>query len=104
MNNSAYYDYIDTLPINKHSRQNEVELELIRTLFHKKNKNLVDTLFKESYEPFLVGLLFLVMSIPYSDNVIKSLFPMATNLDVIFLVIKTILIMIFYWLLKNTVF
>lgn len=99
-----YYDYIDTLPIDKQARQNEVELELIRTLFHKKNKTLLDTLIRESKEPLLVGLLFVAFSIPYSDNVIKSLFPITTNLDVVFLIVKTIIVMVIYWLLKHSVF
>jgi hypothetical protein len=85
-------------------RQSEVELELIRTLFNKQNKSLLEKLAKESYEPGLVGLLFLVLSIPYSDNIIKSIFPVTTNLDIVFLVVKTLIIMVLYWLMKHTIF
>jgi hypothetical protein len=103
-NNNSYYDYIDTLPVNKNMRQSEVELELIRTLFNKQNKSLFEKLAKESYEPGLVGLLFLALSIPYSDNIIKSIFPVTTNLDIVFLVVKTLIIMVLYWLMKHTIF
>lgn len=102
MNN--YYDYIDTLPVDKNTRQSEVELELIRTLFNKHNKSLFEKLAKESYEPGLVGLLFLALCIPYSDNIIKSIFPVTTNLDIIFIVVKTLLVMVLYWLMKHTIF
>jgi hypothetical protein len=102
-NNNGYYDYIDTLPVDRNIRQSEVEMELIRTLF-KKNKSAFETAVKETYEPGLVGLLFLVFSIPYSDNIIKSIFPVTTNLEIVFLAVKTILVMVCYWLLKHTLF
>ena len=103
-NNSTYYDYIDTLPVDKNIRQSEVELELIRTLFNKNNKSLFEKLMKASYEPGLVGLLFLVLSIPYTDNIIKSIFPVTTNLDIFFVVVKTLIVMVLYWLKKHTIF
>lgn len=100
--NNNYYDYIDELPVDN-SRQSEVEIELLKTLF-KKNESFITFALKEVYEPFLVGLLFLLFTIPYTENIIKSLFPMTENLSILFIVFKLLLIMIIYWIMKYTLF
>lgn len=103
MNKNNYYDYIDELPIDKNQRQSEVEVELLQTLF-KKNESFITFALKESYEPFLVGVLFLVFSMSYTENLIKSLFPMTENLSILFIVFKLLLIMISYWVMKYVLF
>lgn len=106
MNNNIstrYYDYIDDLPYDKNKKQSDVEMELIRTLF-KKNQSLLSFVLKESYEPLLVGCLFLLFYIPYTENIIKSIFPMTTNLDILLILVKIILVMMGYWILKMTMF
>jgi len=106
MNNNTttrYYDYIDDLPYDENKKQSDVEMELIRTLF-KKNQSFFSFLLKESWEPFLVGLLFLIFYIPYTENVIKSIFPITNNLDIILVAFKIILVMIGYWIMKMSLF
>ena len=99
----SYYDYIDDLPYDKHTKQSDVEVELLKTLF-KKNETLITFLLKQSYEPFLVAILFIIFSLPYTENVIQSIFPMTTNLAVLLLVFKVLFIMLGYYVLKQTMF
>lgn len=101
--NNNYYDYIYDLPVDKHKQQNEVEIELLRTLF-KKNQPFFTVVLKKSYESFLVALLFLLFTIPYTENIIKSIFPVTENLAVLLIVIKFICVMIAYWILKQSLF
>lgn len=106
MNNNSstrYYDYIDDLPYDKNKKQSEVEMELIRTLF-KKNQSFFSLVLKESWEPFLVGCLFLIFYIPYTENIIKSIFPITNNLDFLLIAFKIILVMIGYWIMKMSLF
>lgn len=101
--NNSYYDIIDELPIDKHKKQTEVELELIQILF-KKNQSFFSLILKESYQPFLVACLFLIFSFPYTENIIQSILPITTNLPILLLSIKFIIIMVAYWILKQTLF
>ena len=103
MNN--YGDYIIELPVDKYKKQDEVEVELLRTLFKlKQHQPIFSVLIKESYESFLVAVLFLCLNFPYIDNIIKTVFPVSANLDIVFLVIKFLLVMITYWLMKQSLF
>jgi hypothetical protein len=100
-----YADYIIELPVDKNKKQDEVEMEILRTLFKlKQNEPFLTLLWKEFYESFLVAILFLCLNLPYIDNVIKSIFPISANLDIVFFGIKFILVMITYWLIKQSLF
>ena len=107
-NSSSYYDYITDLPLDTKKKQSDLEVELIKTLFNKNNHQLpptiVSIILKESYEPLLVGILFLLFSVSYTDNIIKSIVPTSENLFVFFLFLKLICIMIAFWLMKHFVF
>ena len=85
MNNSnIYYDYIDDLPIDKYKKQSEVELELVRTLFKKsQQQSIYLSMLNQTYEPLLVGCIFLIFTLPYTDNVIKSVFPVTNDNNLI---------------------
>lgn len=100
-----YADYIIELPVDKNKKQDEVEVEILRTLFKlKQNEPFFTVLWKEFYESFLVAVLFLCLNFPYIDNVIKSVFPISANLDIVFVGIKFLLVMITYWLIKQSLF
>ena len=101
--NNNYHDYIYDLPVDKNNKQNEVELELLRTLFQK-NKSFFSCVIKESYESFLVATLFILFTLPYMENIIKSIFPITENLGILLIAIKFLLVMIAYWIMKQTLF
>lgn len=104
-NSSSYYDYITDLPLDAKKKQSDLELELIKTLFNKhQQQTMVSVILKESYEPILVGILFLLFSVPYTDNIIKSIVPASENLSIVFILLKLVCIMIAYWLMKHTFF
>ena len=104
-NSSSYYDYINDLPLDAKKKQSDLELELIKTLFNKhQQQTMVSVILKECYEPIFVGILFLLFSIPYTDNIIKSIVPASENLFIVFIVLKLLLIMIAYWMIKQTLF
>jgi hypothetical protein len=97
---SKYYDYIDDLPIDKKMKQTEIEIELIDSIF-KGEPSQLEVLFDEIYEPLIVGILFVLFSLKYVDNLTQSLLPLTNNSPIFIMVSKVIFIMILFWILKH---
>lgn len=97
---SKYYDYIDDLPIDDKMRQTEIELELLDSIF-KHEPSALQIFFDELKEPFIVGILFLIFSLQYTDNLIQSLLPLTNNSPIFIMSSKIILIMILFWIIKH---
>jgi hypothetical protein len=76
------------------------ELELVNLVFKKNikgNKKLVD----ELKNVLIIGVLFIVFSIPKIDETIHRIIPSSVNSVYITTLIKAIVFMILYWILKN---
>ena len=95
------YDLISNLPIDK-SQPTESELLLLSTLFKdKEKKSIVQSVISEAYEPFLVGILFVLLSVPKLDEFIKSNIQITQNSIYFLLLFKMFVIMILFWIIKH---
>ena len=95
------YDIIANLPIDK-SIPTESELIMLNTLFKdKEKKSIVRSVINEAYEPFFVGILFVLLSIPQLDEFIKSNIQITQNSLYFLLLFKMFIIMILFWIIKH---
>ena len=95
------YDVIANLPIDK-SIPTESELMILNTIFKDKEKtSVVKSVMNEAYEPFLVGILFVILSIPKLDEFITSNIQITQNSLYFLLLFKMFIIMILFWIVKH---
>jgi len=93
------YDVISHLPTDK-SQPTEKELILLDSLF-KEKKSSIKKITDEAYEPFFVGILFVILSLPKVDEIITSNISITQNSIYFLLLFKMIAMMILYWLVKH---
>jgi len=99
--NNFNYDMIANLPIDK-SIPTESELMMLNTLFkEKEKKSVVRSVVNEAYEPFFVGILFVLLSIPQLDDLIKKNIQITQNSIYFLLLFKMFIIMILFWIIKH---
>ena len=99
--NNFNYDMIANLPIDK-SIPTESELMMLNTLFkEKEKKSVVRSVVNEAYEPFFVGILFVLLSIPQLDDLIKTNIQITQNSIYFLLLFKMFIIMILFWIIKH---
>ena len=90
---------ISDLPVDK-NEPTPSEIQIIDTIF-KKHKKTMNSIFLEAKESLIVGILFVIFSIPVVDSVIKRFIPSANNSSYILLLIKILLVMLLFWVLKH---
>ena len=91
-------DSVDKLPIDQ-SEPSRQEIEIVDTLF-KKHRSTMSIIVDEMKSSFIVGLLFLVLSLPQVDALIRRIIPLASSIYFL-LIIKLLLFVALYWLLKH---
>jgi hypothetical protein len=96
MNNAG--DLLRNLPTDNNN-PNEKELYYINNIFEKEQSN-IRKLMIEFKDIVMISLLFLLVSIPYFDSIIKKLYPRAENASIM-LIIKSVLFGLLYYMLKN---
>lgn len=92
-------DSIATLPTNQ-VQPSHNELKIVDTLF-KSHGGTMNKIFAEVQDAILIGILFIVVSLPQTDDLLKRLLPMTQNSPYILMLTKAIALIILYWLLKN---
>lgn len=97
--NSKNSDLISDLPVDK-NEPTKTEIQIVDTIF-KKHKKTMNSIFSEAKESIIVGILFVIFSIPAVDSLIKRFIPAANNSTYILLLIKILFIMILFWVLKH---
>jgi hypothetical protein len=86
MENISYqnYDSLLNLPTDK-IPPSQSELQIVNTLFHHKKE--INNIFLEAKESLVVGIIFLLFSIPQVDNLIQKFLPVTQNSSYILLLI-----------------
>lgn len=98
-NSDSYsYDVISQLPTDK-ILPSDNELKILNSLFVEK-KSAMKNIFDEAYEPFIVGIIFVIFSIPQIDDFIKSNIPVSNNSIYFLLLIKMVAVMVLFWVVK----
>jgi hypothetical protein len=91
------HDLIIELPTDE-SDIVENELQVLNMIF-KENPNTFKAIFKEVYDSIIVAILFIIFSLPYTDNIINSILPITNNYSFL-IVIKAIFVMFLFWFIK----
>ena len=92
-------DLIETLPTDK-SELSQPEIQIMDTLF-KQNHTTIQKLLLGTQDVILIGILFILFSMPQIDQYVIKLFPSTISSPYILIFIKTILFMLSYFILKN---
>jgi hypothetical protein len=94
-------DHIDKLPVDQNPVSHQ-EAQIVETLF-KENKNEIKTTFEELKDSLMVGILFLVLSLPQTERLIQSFLPSTQNVYIL-IAIKTVVFVFFLYIIQNIVF
>jgi hypothetical protein len=100
MENITYknYDVLSTLPTDK-IPPTQSELQMLNTLFnHKKEINNILT---EAKEAIIVGIIFLLFSVPQVDSLIQKFIPITEKSTYILLLIKILFVIVLFWVVKH---
>ena len=92
------YDILASLPTDKDEPSQE-EMVIINNLFVE-NKEATATIINEMFEPFIVGILFVIFSLKYIDSAIFYVLPMTQTSEIFLILTKVVLIMIAFWIIK----
>ena len=92
-------DPIAKLPVDQ-SQPTSNELQIVNTLFTK-HRSTMDSIVAEAKDSLIIGLLFVIFSLPMVDGLIKRVLPMTEKSPYILLAIKAIAVMALYWLIKH---
>ena len=91
-------DPITSLPMDK-SQPSQSEINIVNTLFTK-HKSTMDLVIAEVKDSAVIGLLFVVLSLPLTDNLIKKVLPITEKSPYVLIGAKAILLMALFWLTK----
>ncbi len=93
-------DYIAHLPTDEKQPTIE-ELYLVNTLFT--NNSDISKLFSGLKDTILVGFLFIFFNMPFVNNLVKKIFKSTKNSHIIFIIIKSFMFMLLYFIIINFV-
>ena len=96
---SSTGDPIAKLPVDQSQPTNN-ELQIVNTLFTK-HRSGMDAIVAEAKDSLIIGLLFIIFSLPMVDGLIKRVLPMTEKSPYILIAIKALAVMALYWLIKH---
>ena len=96
------YDSIKSLPTNT-DIINDLDLQIVNNLFGTSNKSIKENVLHEAKDLIIISILFIILSLPQTDKILQKYLPI-TNNYIYNILLKTILFVLFYWLIKNFYF
>ena len=94
------HDMIENLPTDE-SELNSKELFIINSLFKNEETKAVFSEFKES---LIISLLFVFVSLPFLETLIRRVIPIPDRMAYLLIAIKAILLGFIFWFVKNSRF
>ena len=91
-------DLIERLPTDASTPSHE-ELQIINSIF-RENKASGGKIFEEAKEVVLIIILFILISLPPVDGLIKKFFPAASS-PYILILVKGIIVGVIFYIIKN---
>ena len=91
-------DHISQLPVDQSQPTNN-ELQIINSLFNTTNKSTINILLREAKDSIIIGILFIIFSLPYTDSLVKRI--VGEKSPYILVGIKVVIVMALYWLIKH---
>jgi hypothetical protein len=100
MENITYknYDVLSTLPTDK-IPPTPSELQILNTLFNHKKE--INNILSEAKEAIIVGIIFLLFSVPQLDSLIQKFIPITEKSTYILLLIKILFVIVLFWVVKH---
>ena len=92
-------DDITKLPVDKNPPSVN-EIHLVNSLFTEQNKSIINTILSEGQDAILVGILFILFSLPQIDEILYKFISSTRNSIYILLGVKAILITLLWWVIK----
>lgn len=92
-------DPIENLPTDK-TVPSHTEIQIVDTLF-KQKQTTIQNMLAGTKDVLIVGFVFAILSIPQIDPLITKLVPITATSPYIMLLVKTLIMMIVYFVLKN---
>lgn len=92
-------DIIEQLPSDQ-TVPSHNEIRIIDTLFQQK-KGVVDKILKNTKDILVIGILFVIFSMPPVDELIKRFITITATSPYILIGVKALLFMIVYFILNN---
>lgn len=92
-------DVIDQLPTDL-STPSHSEINMVNTLF-KQNRGKLQIIFDELKPSIIIGILFILFSMPQTDDFIKKLAPSSEKSIYILLGIKVLSVIAIFYFLNN---
>jgi hypothetical protein len=93
-------DYIKDLQTDN-SKNTENEIDIINSIFKEEKNEKTCSQSNELQNILLIGVLFFIFSLPQIDIIFNRLLQKFNNSIYAVLVVKTLLFMIFYYIIKN---
>ncbi|OUW96004.1 MAG: hypothetical protein CBD97_01985 [Pelagibacteraceae bacterium TMED237] len=91
-------DKIDNLPTNKNIPTHN-EIQVVDNLFGE-TPSVMNNLVNEFRGILIVGILFIIFSLPPFDQFLNKIIPFTQNTPYLLIFFKAILVMILYWVIK----
>jgi hypothetical protein len=92
-------DPLVNLPVDK-EKPSEQEAQIIQNLFVT-HRSTMDVILAEAKDSLIIGLLFLILSLPIVDSLIQRFIPFASKSVYILVAFKAIVLMVLYWIIKH---
>jgi hypothetical protein len=93
-------DSLSDLPTNQ-NQPSYNELKIVDTLF-KKNSSTVNNIAKEFKDSIVIGIVFIIFSLPQIDDLIKKYISVTQNSLYILLLVKALIFIVVIWIIKNS--
>lgn len=92
-------DIISDLPADE-TQPSHNEIRIVNALF-KEHNNTLTAILKEGQDAILVALLFIILSFPQIDDMIKRFLPVTEKSEYFLIGFKALIIMILFWIVKH---
>lgn len=95
---SEFGDIINDLPADDMQPKHD-EMYIVNSLF-KQHEGTMSKIAGELKDLVVIGILFILFSLPQLDNIIKQIIPSAVNSIYILTGVKTLIVMALFWIIK----
>ena len=93
------YDSIKSLPTNT-DIINDLDLQIVNNLFGTSNKSIKENVLHEAKDLIIISILFIILSLPQTDKILQKYLPITNNYSYN-IILKTIIFVIFYWVIMH---
>lgn len=94
--NNTDYDIIENLPTNTNVPSHD-EIQIMDKLFYTDNSGFLN----EVKKIVILAILFVIMSLPPIDELVKKLVPITQKSPYMLLIVKTLCFVSIFWFIDN---